>query len=131
LDTNNLFIRLLILPIIPIIFAYLELGGNWFAYRMLERPVFWSMSGTLIFSTLYSIVAAFIAKKFQIDLSLLMVNYGFGFAIVSLLLKLDWGKLPEFTNEILKETPNLWFVLIIAAIGFFVSASFVINAPPK
>ncbi len=131
MHTDNLFIRLLILPIIPIIFAYLELGGNWFAYRMLERPAFWAVSGTLVFSTLYSIVAAFIAKKFQIDLSLLMVNYGFGFAIVSLLLKLDWGKLPEFTNEILKETPNLWVVLIIAAIGFFVSASFVINAPPK
>jgi hypothetical protein len=98
---------------------------------MLEHPAFWAISGTLVFSTLYSIVAAFIAKKFQIDLSLLMVNYGFGFAIVSLLLKLDWGKLPEFTNEILKETPNLWIVLIIAAIGFFVSASFVINAPPK
>ncbi|MBW4512406.1 MAG: hypothetical protein KME64_38820 [Scytonematopsis contorta HA4267-MV1] len=131
MDTKNLFIRLLILPIIPIIVAYLELGGNWFAYRMLEHPAFWAISGTLVFSTLYSIVAAFIAKKFQIDLSLLMVNYGFGFAIVSLLLKLDWGKLPEFTNEILKETPNLWIVLIIAAIGFFVSASFVINAPPK
>jgi hypothetical protein len=131
LDTNNLFIRLLILPIIPIIFAYLELGGNWFAYRMLERPVFWSITGTFIFSTVYSIVAAFIAKKFQIDLSLLMVNYGFGFAIVSLLLKLEWGKLPEFTSDILKETPNIWIVLIIAAIGFFVSASFVINAPAK
>jgi hypothetical protein len=131
LDKNNFFIRLLILPIIPIIFAYLELGGNWFAYRMLERPVFWSISGTIVLSMVYSIVAALVAKKFQLDLSLLMVNYGFGFAIVSLLLKLDWGKLPEFTNDILKENPNLWIVLIIAVIGFFVSAGFVINAPPK
>lgn len=129
MDINNFFTRLLILPIIPILFAYLELGGNWFAYRMLERPNLWAIIGTMIFSVLYSLVAAFIAKQMNIDLSLLMVNYGFGFAIVSLLIKLDWGKLPEFTNEILKANQNLWVVLFIAALGFVISASFVIKSP--
>jgi hypothetical protein len=119
------------LPLIPILFAYLELGGNWFAYRMLARPNVWSISGTVIFSVLYSFVAALIAKRMNIDLSLLMVNYGFGFAIVSLLLKLDWGKLPEFTNEMLKNNPNLWIILFIAALGFFISASFVITSPNR
>ena len=52
-------------------------------------------------------------------------------AIVSLLLKLDWGKLPEFTNEILKNNPNLWIILFIAALGFFISASFVITSPNR
>jgi hypothetical protein len=121
--------RLLILPIIPILFAYLELGGNWFAYRMLERPNLWAIIGTMIFSVLYSLVVAVIAKHMNIDLSLLMVNYGFGFAIVSLLIKLDWGKLPEFTSEILKANQNLWVVLFIAALGFVISASFVIKLP--
>jgi ABC-type phosphate/phosphonate transport system permease subunit len=98
---------------------------------MLDRPGVWAISGTIVFSVLYSVVAAVIAKQFQIDLSLLMVNYGFGFAIVSLLVKLDWGKLPEFTNEILTANPSLWIVLFIAAVGFFISASFVITASPK
>ena len=128
LNTNNIFIRLVILPIIPILFAYLELGGNWFAYRMLDRPNIWAISGTIVFSVLYSIVADVIAKQMNIDLSPLMVNYGFGFAIVSLLIKLDFGKLPEFTNEILRANPNLWIVLFIAALGFVISASFVINS---
>jgi hypothetical protein len=119
------------LPLIPILFAYLELGGNWFAYRMLARPNVWSISGTVIFSVLYSFVAALIAKRLDIDLSLLMVNYGFGFAIVSLLLKLDWGKLPQFTNEILKNNPSLLIILFIAALGFFISASFVITSPNR
>lgn len=123
--------RLIILPLIPILFAYLELGGNWFAYRMLDRLNLWSISGTVIFSVLYSFVAALIAKRMNIDLSLLMVNYGFGFAIVSLLLKLDWGKLPEFTNEILKNNPSLWIILSIAALGFFISANFVITSPNR
>lgn len=128
MDIHKLFIRLLILPIIPLLFAYLELGGNWFAYRLLERPNFWAIAGTVIFSVLYSLVAAIIAKQLNIDLSLLMVNYGFGFAIVSLLLKLDWGKLPEFSTEILRGNPNLWFIFLIAALGFFASASFIINS---
>ncbi|MBE9171097.1 hypothetical protein IQ238_27470 [Pleurocapsales cyanobacterium LEGE 06147] len=129
METNNLFLRLIVLPLIPILFAYLELGGNWFAYRMLARPNLWSISGTVIFSVLYSFVAAVIAKRMNIDLSLLMVNYGFGFAIVSLLIKLDWGKLPQFTNDILKNNPSLWIILFIAALGFFISASFVITSP--
>jgi len=123
--------RLIVLPLIPILFAYLELGGNWFAYKMLDRLNLWSISGTVIFSVLYSFVAALIAKRMNIDLSLLMVNYGFGFAIVSLLLKLDWGKLPEFTNDILKNNPSLWIILFIAALGFFISASFVITSPNR
>ena len=85
--------------------------------------------GTIIFSVLYSLVAAVIAKHMNIDLLLLMVNYGFGFAIVSLLIKFDWGKLPEFTSEILKANQNLWVVLFIAALGFVISASFVIKSP--
>lgn len=123
--------RLIVLPLIPILFAYLELGGNWFAYRMLDRLNLWSIGGTVIFSVLYSFVAALIAKRMNIDLSLLMVNYGFGFAIVSLLIKLDWGKLPQFTDDILKNNPNLWIILSIAALGFFISASFVITSPNR
>ena len=68
------------------------------------------------------------AKKINIDLSFLMVNYGFGFAIVSLLIKLDFDKLPEFTNEIFRANPKIWIFLFIAALGFVISASFVINS---
>src|SRR5687767_11360952 len=129
LPLNDTLIRILVLPVIPILFAYLELGGNWFAFRMIERQTIWSVTGTIIFSVLYSFVAAYVAKKFAINLALLMVNYGFGFAIISVLLKLDWGKIPEFTNENLIATPSLWGVLLIALIGFLFSAYIVISSP--
>lgn len=131
MQLNDTLIRVLILPIIPILFAYLELGGNWFAFRMIERQTFWSVTGTIFFSVVYSFVAAFVAKKFAINLALLMVNYGFGFAIISVLLKLDWGKIPEFTNENLIAYPMLWGVLVIALIGFLFSAYVVITSPPQ
>src|SRR5687768_203428 len=75
LPLNDTLIRVLVLPIIPIVFAYLELGGNWFAFRMIERQTVWSVTGTIFFSVVYSFVAAFVAKKFEINLALLMVNY--------------------------------------------------------
>ena len=126
---NDTLIRILVLPVIPILFAYLELGGNWFAFRMIERQTVWSVTGTIFFSVVYSFVAAFVAKKFEINLALLMVNYGFGFAIISVLLKLDWGKIPEFTTENLVAYPMLWGVLAIALVGFLFSAYVVITSP--
>jgi hypothetical protein len=130
IDLSNTLVRVLTLPLIPIAFAYLELGGNWFAYRMIERQTLWSVGGTIFFSVVYSFVAAFVAKQFKIDLGLLMVNYGFGFAVVSLLIKLDWGKIPEFSGKMLQDTPALWIILLIGVLGFLASAYFVITAPP-
>lgn len=129
INASTVGVRLLVLPVIPLIFAYLELGGNWFAYRMIERQTVWSVTGTIFFSVIYSFVAAYVAKQFKIDLALLMVNYGFGFSIVSLLLKLEWGRIPEFTSEVLMQTPALTSVLLIALLGFLVSAYFVVMSP--
>jgi hypothetical protein len=122
--------RLLVLPIIPIVFAYLELGGNWFAYRMLERATLDMVAGVLVFSTLYAFVAALVARFLQVDMALLMVNYGFGFSIVAMLLKLEWGRLPEFTGALLQGDPRLWLLLAVALIGFVISAIFVITSQP-
>lgn len=130
-EQKGILIRVLLLPIIPIVFAYLELGGNWFAYRMIERQTVWSVGGTLFFSVIYSFVAALVAKRFEVDLGLLMVNYGFGFSIVSILIKLDWGQIPEFSGELLTAQPLLWIVLVIAVIGFLASAFFVVSALPS
>ena len=129
MDVTSVAVRILVLPVIPLIFAYLELGGNWFAYRMIERQTVWSVTGTIFFSVVYSFVAAYVAKKFRIDLALLMVNYGFGFSIVSLLLKLEWGRVPEFTSEVLQATPALGVILLIALVGFVSSAYFVVTSP--
>src|SRR5688572_2845576 len=129
MDVTSVAVRILVLPVIPLIFAYLELGGNWFAYRMIERQTVWSVTGTIFFSVVYSFVAAYVAKKFRIDLALLMVNYGFGFSIVSLLLKLEWGRVPEFTSEVLQATPALGVILLIALVCFVSSAYFVVTSP--
>lgn len=119
---------IILLPIISLIFAYAELGGNWFAYRMIEQQTIWSVSGTIIFSTAYSFIAAGIAKWRKIDLGLLMVNYGFGFSIVSLLLKLEWNEIPQFTLELLNQHLGLLIVLVIAILGFVASGWFVVNS---
>jgi hypothetical protein len=129
MDVTSVTVRILVLPLIPLVFAYLELGGNWFAYRMIERQTPWSVGGTILFSVLYSFVAAYVAKHFKIDLALLMVNYGFGFSVVSLLLKLEWGQIPQFTGEILQTTPGLWWILGLAVVGFIASAYFVVTSP--
>jgi ABC-type Fe3+ transport system permease subunit len=76
----NTWAKILLTPIIPVLFAYLELGGNWFGLRLLQRgPSLWSVAGTLIFSVLYSLTAAYISLKFGLNFALLMVAYGFGF----------------------------------------------------
>jgi hypothetical protein len=131
IELSSLAVRLLVLPIIPILFAYLELGGNWYAYRLLERATLGTIAGTVVFSVLYSFVAALVARVFQIDMALLMVNYGFGFSIVALLLKLEWGRLPEFTGELLQGDPRLWLLMGIALLGFVTSAYFVITSRPN
>ena len=119
----NIWIKILLLPFIPIVFAYLELGGNWFGLRLLQKqPTLWSASGTIIFSVLYSIVSAYVAIKLQLDLGLLMVAYGFGFSIVAIFMRLDWGELPEFSTELVKQHPLLWLIAAIAVIGFVVSS---------
>jgi hypothetical protein len=130
IELSSLVVRLLVLPIIPLVFAYLELGGNWYAYRLLERVTPGTLAGTILFSVLYSFVAALVARAFQIDMALLMVNYGFGFSMVALLLKLDWGRLPEFSGALLQSDPRLWLLLAIAMAGFVASAFFVISARP-
>ena len=119
--------RILLIPFIPILFAYLELGGNWFGVRLLQGgPNFWSVIGTIVFSVLYSIVAAFVALSLKVDIGLLMVNYGFGFSIVSIFLVLNWGKLPSFSVELIKTNPFLWVIFAIAALGFLASAYLVV-----
>ena len=124
------FTRALVIPFIPIIFAYLELGGNWFGLRLLQGgPNFWSVTGTILFSVIYSLVAAFVALRLKVDIGLLMVNYGFGFSIISMFLTLNWGKLPSFSPELMKTTPFLWIIFAIASVGFLTSAYLVIVSP--
>jgi hypothetical protein len=124
---QNLILRILITPIIPILYAYFELGGNWFAYRMFQGGAnWWSVSGTIFFSVVYSLVSAFVAYKLKMDLGLLMVSYGFGFSIISILIKLEWGKIPEFSLDLLKAHPTLWAIAGIALIGFIASSYLVV-----
>ncbi len=121
--------RIFLIPFIPILFAYLELGGNWFALRLLQGGLsLWSIIGTIIFSVLYSIVAAFVAIKLKVDIGLLMVNYGFGFSIISIFLTLAWGKLPFFSTELIKANPFLWVIFFIALAGFITSAYIVVTS---
>ncbi|MEK7672338.1 MAG: hypothetical protein AAB373_00490 [Patescibacteria group bacterium] len=125
-----MWFKILLIPFIPIVFAYLELGGNWFGLRLLQGGAgLWSVFGTIIFSVLYSIVAAFVAINLKVDIGLLMVNYGFGFSIVSIFLTLNWGKLPSFSPELIKSNPFLWAIFAVAIIGFLMSAYLVITAP--
>ena len=124
--------RLVLLPFIPLLFAYLELGGNWFGYRLLQGGItMWSVTGTVVFSVLYSLVAAFIAVKMQMDLGLLMVNYGFGFSIVSIFLKLEWGKIPSFSTNLLSLHPLLAIIALVSLIGFVMSGYLVITSMPS
>lgn len=123
----NFWLKIFATPLIPIAFAYLELGGNWFGLRLLQRgPTIWSVGGTIIFSVLYSLVAAFVSLKLGFNLALLMVMYGFGFSIVSIFLILQWGKLPSFSVDLIRTYHMLWVVGIIALIGFLISAYLVI-----
>lgn len=123
--------RILLVPFLPLIFAYLELGGNWFGLRLVQRgPSVWSVTGVIVFSVAYSLVAAVIAHKFKLNLGLLMVNYGFGFSVVSIFLTLNWGEIPEFSTELLSTYPLLWGVAAIAIVGFLISGFLVVTAPP-
>ncbi len=125
-------LKIIILPFIPLVFAYLELGGNWFGLRLLQKgPNIWSVAGTIIFSVLYSLVAAFVALKLKIDIGLLMVAYGFGFSIVAIFLELEWGKLPSFSKDLIAKNPLLYLVALIALIGFIVSSYLVISRPSQ
>ncbi len=119
--------RIFLVPFLPILFAYLELGGNWFGLRLLQGgPSFWSIFGTIVFSVLYSIVAASFALVLKVDIGLLMVNYGFGFSIISIFLTLNWGKLPSFSVELIKANPFLWVIFGVAVVGFIGSAYLVV-----
>ena len=110
------FQRLLTLPFIPILFsffAYLELGGNYYGYSLLERGINWkTISGLVIFSIGYSLATAVVAYRAQFDMTLLMISYGFGFTLTSIFLKLEWGKLPEFTLDNVRIDPWLWWVAV-------------------
>ncbi|GEM_PF-2577244 len=122
-------LRIFLVPIIPVLFAYLELGGNWFGLRLLQGgPTLWSVAGTVIFSVLYSLVAAFVAISLKVDIGLLMVNYGFGFSIISIFLTLNWGKLPSFSADLIRTNPLLWVIFGIAIVGFIVSSYLVITS---
>jgi len=123
---NDVFLRLLTLPFIPLLFAYLEQGGNLYAEQTLEVPTPRNLGITFVFSVLYSFVAALVATSLHVNLAIMMVNYGFGFSIVSLLLDLQWNRLPNFTRRRLAANPNLRIPLAIALVGFIASAYFVI-----
>ena len=123
--------RILLVPFLPLIFAYLELGGNWFGLRLVQRgPSVWSVAGVIIFSVAYSLVAAVVAHKFKFNLGLLMVNYGFGFSVVSIFLILNWGEIPEFSMKLVSTYPLLWGVAAIAIVGFLISGYLLVTAPP-
>lgn len=125
----NIWLKIIVTPLIPVLFAYLELGGNWFGLRLLQRGFnLWSVLGTIIFSVLYSLTAAFVSIKLGFNLGLLMVAYGFGFSIVSIFLYLEWGKLPSFSTDLIKAYPLLWVVGAIALLGFLVSSFLVVTS---
>jgi hypothetical protein len=88
------------------------------------------LAGMVLFGMAYALVAAGIARHLRIDLALLMVNYGFGFSIVSLLLRLEWGRLPALSFDLVKANPALWSLFVIALIGFIFSAWFVLASKP-
>lgn len=120
----------MLLPV-PIIFAYLELGGNWYGYKLLseDKNKLMYLIGTIIFSVLYSLVAAFVAIKFfNINIGKLMVNYGFGFSAIATFLVLEWGKLPSLSWDIFRSSPTLYgTLLIIELIGFLLSGYLVVT----
>lgn len=124
----NTLMRILATPLIPILYAYFELGGNWFALRLFQRGAnAWSVSGTFFFSVIYSLVSAFVALKLKMDMGLLMVCYGFGFSIISIFLQLEWGKIPNFSMSLITAHPTLWFIALIALVGFLVSSYLVVT----
>lgn len=128
MTTQEIIVRVLITPLIPILYAYFELGGNWFALRMFQGGAnLWSVTGTIFFSVIYSVVSAFVAYKLKMDMGLLMVAYGFGFSIIAIFLKLDWGKIPTFSTELIKSHPSLYFIAFIALLGFLVSSYMVVT----
>lgn len=126
------YLRLLLLPILPIMFAYLELGGNWHALRMLQKPSLWHLWGLVVFSVGYVLVVAIIAYFVKIHMGLLMVSYGFGFAFIAIFLELEWGSWPSFSSQLIGEYPLLWGVCVLAIVGFIGTSwlVFVIKAPP-
>jgi hypothetical protein len=126
---NSSLLKRLVLVALPLLFAYLELGGNWFAYRLLERRTAWSISGVIVFSVLYSIVAAYAAKALRVDLKYLMINYGFGFTLIATVLELEWGKLPALTVSTLRQNRDLYPVVFIAALGFLWSFVILLRSP--
>lgn len=127
---RSLLARMLVLPISALVFSYLELGGNYYAYKLLQRRTLYSIAGTLAFSVLYSLVAAFVARRLRLDMGLLMINYGFGFAIIAMLLKLDWGELPKLSLDLLRAHASVRGVLLVALVGFVWSGVTLIRASP-
>lgn len=128
---SDTLLKILLLPVIPLVFAYFELGGNWFAYRLFQGgATVWSVTGTVVFSVLYALIAAVVALKTKMDLGLLMVAYGFGFSIVSIFLKLEWGKIPSFSAKLLEAHSLLWVVAFIALGGFLVSSYLAVTSKP-
>ncbi len=126
---NDTLLKIFLLPLIPIVFAYFELGGNWFAYRLVQSGVsVWSVFGTIIFSVLYSLIAAIVSIKTKMDLGLLMVAYGFGFSIVAIFLRLEWGKIPSFSSKLLEAHSLLWVVAFVALGGFLISSYLVVTS---
>lgn len=124
---ETIVLKAVLLPFMPLVFAYLEQGGNLFAEKTLDQPTPRNLMTTFFFSVIYAFVAAAVATWLQIDLALLMINYGFGFAMVALLLELEWQRLPTFTLRRVHENPHLRLPLGMALVGFVVSAYFVIQ----
>jgi hypothetical protein len=123
---SEMAIRILILPTIPVLFAYLEQGGNLYAEKTIGNPTLRNLLVTLFFSVIYSFVAAIVSRSMGVNLALMMINYGFGFSIVSMLLELKWRSVPTFSLQRIKENPRSKWSLIIAVLGFASSAYFVV-----
>lgn len=121
-----MWFRIVLLPVIPILFAYLEQGGNLYAEQTIEKPTLRNMVVTFFFSVIYAFVAAFVSTLLDVDFALMMINYGFGFSIISLLLDLGWNELPHFTLDRVRANPKLRILLVIAVFGSVVSAYFVV-----
>jgi len=128
IDITNTWVRLIFLPVIPILFAYLEQGGNLYAQLTIAKPTLRNFVVTFFFSVIYSFVAAYVSIVLDVSLALMMINYGFGFSAISLLLDLEWNKLPHFTLHRIRANPNLRIPLGIAILGSVTSAYFVVFA---
>jgi hypothetical protein len=113
--------QFLFLPFITFIFAYLELGGNYYAIKLLEnKSPNWVILivNTIIFSVLYSITTALFQQYTKLNMQLLMIHYGIAFSIVSMFFDIEWGKIPSLNLAIFDRGSIFLLLLLYLLMGY-------------